>query len=95
MLAILGLTAIIMNLVPLYHAQRRVFPMWRDPLTGAWTGELKHSYPHAPLILSSGIVLALVTTVPVAIILLMQLRLRSFRDACAAVTGICMALALT
>ena len=95
MLAILGLTGIVMNLVPLYHAKRRVFPMWKDPWSGAWTGELKYSYPHTPLIISPGIVIALVTTIPIAIILILQFRVRSFRDACAAITGLAMALVLT
>lgn len=93
--AVLGLTGIMMNLVPLYRAKKRVFAMWKDPVSGAWTGELRYSYPHIPLIISSGIVLILVTAVPILIVLLFQLRVRSLRDTCAAVAGMSMALVLT
>ena len=92
---ILGLTAVFMNLIPLYHARKRKFPMWLDTKTGLWHGELRYSYPQSSLIISSAMCLVYVTLIPIAGFLLMQIRTRSLRDFLAALFGLFQALALT
>ena len=95
LLITLGMIGVFTNRVPLFHARRRVFPMWQDPVTGIWRGELRHSYPKSSLIIDSGLCLAYLTAIPITIFLIMQIRTRSPRDFCAATLGLFQALILS
>ena len=95
MLTTLGMIGVFTNRVALFHARKRVFPMWQDPVSGVWRGELRHSYPKSSLIVNSGLCLAYLTAIPITIFLIMQIRSRSPRDFCAATLGLVQALILS
>ena len=88
-----GLAYQLSQLVP-FKMYDRVFPMWYNPTTGLWEGEIQYSYPHLPYILDtlgSGFAIG---TIPIGVVLIMQFWVRSFWDANAAIWGILKALTL-
>ena len=80
-------------LVPINRRNYRVFPVWRDS-DGSLRGPAYISYPYVPQIITSPVAAAVCLTVPIAIVALFQVRLRSVWDMHAATFGLLRALIL-
>lgn len=71
----------------IFRQSTRVFPMRYNGYQG-WYGPTDISYPERPLILSNIIAGVIFAVVPIAVILAMQVFVRSFWDANAAILGL-------
>lgn len=71
----------------IFRQSKRLFPMRYSESQG-WYGPTDLSYPKQPLILSNAIAGMIFTAVPLAVILAMQVFVRSFWDANAAILGL-------
>lgn len=78
----------------MYRMKTREFPLWYDPTRKMWYGPTAISHPKpAPVISSLHTAVALLA-IPIAVFLLMQLRVRSFWDTNHAIWGLFKAVAL-
>lgn len=68
--------------------------MWFNPHTGLWEGPIELSYPHIPMVLSTVGCALVLMIIPLAVILVMQLFVRSFWDCQAAKFGLLKAMTL-
>ena len=64
-----------------FRWNQRYFPMTWDPVSERWYGPPELSYPHSPLILSTLFTGVVIPAVGVAVIVGMQVWVRSFWDA--------------
>ena len=93
-LACLAALAFGLSSVQPFHRDVRVFPIWLNKSTGLWEGPAEYSYPKIPHVL--GIVNSAIAigTIPIVAVLFMQIWVRSFWDANAAIWGLLKALVL-
>ncbi|KAA6410256.1 MAG: hypothetical protein FRX48_05677 [Lasallia pustulata] len=94
-LIVMALAASLMgalSFVPTYRRHTHLFPMWVDPSTKLWVGPVEYSYPRQPFILTTMQAALVDILVPVATILAVQVFMRSFWDANAAVFALLKAL---
>lgn len=71
----------------IFRQSKRLFPMWYTESQG-WYGPTHLSYPKRPLILGNTVAGLVFTGVPIAVILAMQVFVRSFWDTNAAILGL-------
>lgn len=71
----------------IFRQSKRLFPMWYTESQG-WYGPTDLSHPKQPLILGNTIAGLIFTAVPIVVILTMQVFVRSFWDANAALLGL-------
>ena len=88
LMAFLSLATLILKLDrEIFRQSKRVYPMWYTESRG-WYGPTNISHPKQPLILSNTLAGIIFTGIPIAIILAMQVAVRSFWDANAAILGL-------
>ena len=75
----------------IFRQQQRTFPLWRN-LDGGWYGPVSISHPKQALILNNLVAALIFVGVPMAVMLLMQFRIRNFWDANAGIFGLLKAL---
>lgn len=83
-----------LNGTKIFRPYDRVFPMWFNPYTSLWEGPIEFSYPHIPMVLNTIKCAIALLVVPLTVILVMQLFVRSFWDWTAATVGLFQAMAL-
>lgn len=81
-----------LSLVPNFKTRSHLFPMWIDPGTKLWVGPVEYSYPYLPFILSTTQAALVDILVPVVTILVVQIWVRRFWDANAALFALFKAL---
>ena len=77
-----------LNKSNIFKPKDRIFPMWLNPNTQLWEGPVEFSYPHISMILSTFNCAIAVMVIPLAVIFIMQLFVRSFWDLNAAIMGL-------
>ena len=75
-----------------FRIDTTMWPMWRDPVSLNWRGPLDISYPIEKSVLNTFNCGLVVVLVPIAIVLFMQMYVKSFWDANAAILGLLKAL---
>jgi len=79
---------------PVYRMNERTFPLWYDPNRKVWYGPTSISQPRGTEVISSLNTAIVCTALPILVILLMQVFVRSFWDASSALWAVSKALAL-
>lgn len=79
---------------PIYRMRERAFPLWYDPNRRVWYGPTSISQPRGTEVISSLNTAIVCASLPILVILLMQVFVRNFWDANSALWAVSKALAL-